>query len=220
MVKFFLDTADVACLAHWEKTGLIHGVTTNPSNLKKASGDPRQTVKKIIELFQNRDVSVQVTETEPKKVYEQALRIKNLGSNVVVKIPCSIDFFPIIERLSREKTRLNITLVFSPLQATIMANFGVTYVSPFIGRLEDDNQDGILLIAHIKEIYDLHGYKTEILGASLRTVAHAQDAILAGATVVTVPPLLCEQMVNNHLTDQGITQFLCDWNSINVDQFP
>jgi transaldolase len=220
MIKFFLDTADVACLEHWEKTGIIHGVTTNPSNLSKAGRNPLQNVKKIIELFKDGDVSVQVTETEPKKIYEQALKIKDLGKNVVVKIPCSIDYFPIIERLSKEEIRTNITLVFSPLQAAIMANFGVTYISPFIGRLEDNNQDGILLIKQIKEMYQRHEYKTEILAASLRTVTHVQDAILAGATVVTLPPLLCEQMVNNHLTDQGIAKFLCDWKTLNTDQFP
>ena len=220
MVKFFLDTANVACLEHWHKTGIINGVTTNPSNLSKIDENPTQTVKKIIQLFNNKDVSVQVTETEPKKVYEQALRIKDLGNNVVVKVPCSLDYFPIIEQLSNQGVRLNITLIFSPLQATIMANFGVTYVSPFIGRLEDDNQDGILLIKHIRQIYDRHGYKTDILGASLRTVAHIQDAILAGATVVTLPPLLCEQMIDHHLTNQGITQFLYDWKKLKTDQFP
>lgn len=220
MVKFFLDTADIACLEHWKKTEIIHGVTTNPSNLSKAGSDPKKTIKKIIELFEKKDVSIQVTETDPKKVYEQALRIKNLGSNVVVKIPCFIDYFPIIKQLVYEKTRINITLVFSPLQAIIMANFGVTYISPFIGRLEDDNQDGIQLIQNIAKIYNQQKYETEILGASLRTVTHIQDAILAGATVVTIPPLLCEQMTNNHLTNKGITQFLCDWKTINSDQFP
>lgn len=220
MIKFFLDTADIACLEHWKKTGIIHGVTTNPSNLSKAGGNPLQNIKTIIELFKDGDVSVQVTETESKKIYEQALKIKDLGKNVVVKIPCSFDYFPIIERLSKEGIRTNITLLFSPLQATIMANFGVTYISPFIGRLEDNNQDGILLIKQIKEMYQRHEYKTEILAASLRTVTHVQDAILAGATVVTLPPLLCEQMVNNHLTDQGIMKFLCDWKTLNTDQFP
>lgn len=220
MIKFFLDTADIACLEHWKKTEIIDGVTTNPSNLSKAGGDPKQTIKKIIELFEKKDVSIQITEADPKKVYEQALRIKNLGSNVVVKIPCLIDYFPIIKQLVHEKTRINITLVFSPLQAIIMANFGVTYISPFIGRLEDDNQDGIHLIQNIAKIYNQQKYETEILGASLRTVTHIQDAILAGATVVTIPPLLCEQMTNNHLTNKGITQFLCDWKTIKSDQFP
>ncbi len=220
MIKFFLDTADIECLKHWKKTEIIHGVTTNPSNLSKAGNKPTETIKKIIGLFEPKDVSIQVTETEPQKVYEQAVRIKNLGSNVVVKIPCLIDYFPIIKQLIHEKTRINITLVFSPLQAIIMANFGVTYISPFIGRLEDDNQDGISLIKNIAEIYNRHKYETEILGASLRTVTHIQDAILAGATVVTIPPLLCEQMINNHLTNKGITQFLCDWKSVNADQFP
>jgi transaldolase len=220
MVKFFLDTANIACLEHWHKTGIISGVTTNPSNLSKIKEDPRHIVKKIIELFKDGDVSIQVTETEPKKVYEQALRIRDLGNNVVVKIPSSLDYFPIIERLSGEGIRLNITLIFSPLQATIMANFGATYVSPFVGRLEDDNQDGILLIKQIHDIYQFHGYKTKILGASLRTVTHVQEAILAGATVVTLPPLLSEQMVNHHLTAAGITQFLCDWKNTHADQFP
>jgi len=220
MVKFFLDTSDIPCLEHWQKTGMIQGVTTNPSNLSKVGGNPTTTIQAIIKLFQNKDVSVQVTETDPKKVYEQALEIHDLGPNVVVKIPCVTDYCTIIENLVSRNIKINVTLIFSPLQALVMANLGVTYVSPFIGRLEDDNQNGIDLIKKISHIFSTHTYKTEILAASLRTVNHIQDSILAGADVVTIPPLLCEEMMEHHLTKQGLAQFFVDWKKLNTEIFP
>jgi transaldolase len=220
MVKIFLDTADIECIKHWQATSIIDGITTNPSNLSKEMTDPIKRVKEILEICGNGHVSIEITEKDPKKIYEQALEIAQLKSNAVVKIPCYIDYFETINRLVKEGIKINVTLVFTAIQALIMAKLGVLYISPFVGRLEDNHYDGINLICEIKHLFSMHKIKTEILAASLRTVYHVHEAIMAGADAITIPPIVCQKMVDSQLTTDGIEKFDLDWKRLGITKFP
>ena len=217
-MKIFLDTADRAMLERWLPSGIIDGVTTNPSTLSKQQA-PLQAVKEICRLMGDRSVSVEVTESDPKAVYEQARRIADLSSNVAVKIPCHIKYYPVIKRLVSEGVRLNITLVFSVLQGLFMCKLGVAYISPFVGRLDDIDVPGIDLIAQLRTMVDNYFYETEVLAASMRSVLHVNQAAMSGADIATVPPALLEKMVNHILTDQGIEQFTADWKKLGNPEF-
>jgi transaldolase len=219
-MKFFLDTADVKAIQKWAETGLVDGVTTNPTHLSKEGGDPKKKIKEIISVLPKGDISVEVTEQKPEAVYKQALAIAKISKNISVKIPCSFDYYPVIGKLAKEGISVNVTLVFTVIQAAMMARLGVHYVSPFIGRLEDIDVDGIQLLPEMREVFDLYGFKTKILAASLRSVPHVHDAMLAGADVLTLPISLFEKMVQNPLTDRGIEMFNADWKKLGVKQFP
>lgn len=219
-MKFFLDTADVKAIEKWAATGLVDGVTTNPTHLSKQGGDPKKIIKEIISILPKGDVSVEVTEQKPDAVYKQARAIAKLAKNVSVKIPCHIDYYPVIKKLVKDGVSINVTLVFTAIQAAMMAKLGVHYVSPFIGRLEDAGSDGMVILPEIREIFDFYGFKTEILAASLRSVLHVQDALLAGADVLTLPIALFEKMVEHPLTDRGIEMFNADWKKLGIKQFP
>lgn len=219
-MKFFLDTADVNAIEKWVATGLVDGITTNPSLLAKAGGDPRAQIQKIISLVPDGDVSVEVTETVPDAVYKQAKEIASIAENVVVKIPCHIDYYPTIATLVKEGVALNITLIFSLSQAVMMAKLGVRYVSPFVGRLDDSGADGIALLEEIREVFDNYEFSTQILAASLRSVEHVHSAMLAGADVGTLPIAILQEMVHHSLTDVGIEKFNTDWLKLGITKFP
>jgi transaldolase len=219
-MKLFLDTADFDAIRRWAVTGLIDGVTTNPTLISKVSKDPKELVTEICKVMGERDVSVEVTEREPRAIYEQALKIASIADNVVVKIPCCREYASVIEKLVAEGITINITLVFSAAQALMMAKLGVAYVSPFIGRLEDIGSDGLQVINDIREIYDTYEYETEILAASIRSVRHIQEAALRGADIATVPVPLFEKAFEHPLTDKGLEQFLSDWKATGVKVFP
>jgi transaldolase len=161
-----------------------------------------------------------VTEQDPKKVYEQALQIADIAPQVVVKIPCHIDYYPIIHQLVQKGIKLNITLVFSLVQSLLMCKLNVHYISPFVGRLDDIGESGIQLIKDIRSMIDRYHYDTQILAASLRSISHIYDVILAGADIATVPVDIMQKMVSHPLTNVGIEKFLADWKSLKISRFP
>lgn len=219
-MKIFLDTADVSKLRLYNDMGLIDGVTTNPTHLSTVGGDPVKHVREICALFPEGDISVEVTETDPTQVYAQAKKIQALQSNIVVKIPAHKQYIPIIRRLVDEGVAINITLVFSVLQGLCMAKLGVRYISPFIGRLDDIDADGISVIPELRDVIDNYGFETQILAASIRDLRQVHSAALAGADAVTMPPEIFEKMITHPLTDQGMQLFNAAWQQLGMRQFP
>jgi len=219
-MKIFLDTANTDDIKKWASTGLIDGVTTNPSNLSVQGGDPTKRVLEICSILPDGEVSVEVTEKDPEALYKQALRIAALSPNVVVKVPCHADYYAVINRLVDQGVSLNITLVFSLLQGLMMCKMGVSMISPFVGRLEDNGQDGVALLVQLREMVDQYGYETEILAASLRNVEHFNAAVESGADIATLPVAVFQQALVHPLTDQGIAKFDADWQKLGVSQFP
>lgn len=219
-MKIFLDTADAHVIGAWSKTGIIDGVTTNPTHLSKVGGDPVDVIKKICSLLPHGCVSVEVTEVEPQKVYEQAKKIAKLAPQISVKIPCHIKYYSVIKKLVDEKISLNITLVFSLMQGVAMCKLGVAYISPFVGRLEDIDAPGVKLVEELVLVRSVYGYETEVLAASIRTVEQLHDVMVAGADIVTMPVDVLEKAVSHQLTDKGMQMFLDDWKKLGITQFP
>lgn len=218
IMHIFLDTADSQIIKKLSTTGLIDGVTTNPSLLSKQNGNLEKNILEISALVTG-PVSVEVTEKEPRKVYDQAERIAKSASNIVVKIPCHQDYFSIIQALEKEGIKVNVTLVFSPLQALMVAKLGATYISPFIGRLDDSGVDGIEVLANIVTIKKMYGFQSHVLAASIRSIEHWEKAALVGADAVTIPPAIFQQASSHPLTDRGIEQFDQDWKKTGLIDF-
>ncbi len=219
-MKLFLDTAQRDVIKKWASTGLIDGVTTNPSLLSKEGGNIKEVLKDICQMLPKGDVSIEVVEKDPEKVYAQALKIAQFADNVVVKIPFDENYLEIINRLVNKKVKLNITLIFTPLQALMVAKLGVTYISPFIGRWNDISVDGSQILEEI--IYTIKHYNlsSQILAASLRTLADWQQSIKVGADVATVPPALLAKAMHHPLTTKGIELFDHDWKQLgNINFF-
>lgn len=219
-MKLFLDTADIQLIKNWAPTRLVDGVTTNPTHLSNAGGDPVEVVQKICALLPDGDISVEVTQKDPEAVYQQAQKIAALADNIVVKVPCHADYYSVIARLVDDGIRLNITLVFSLSQALCMAKLGVEYISPFIGRLDDAGSDGNVVLADICSMVAQYGFQSQVLAASIRTCAKAEDAIMAGADAVTVPAAVLQEMAMHTLTDTGMKQFAVDWKRLGISEFP
>jgi transaldolase len=219
-MKIFLDTADVQSIQTYKETGLIDGVTTNPTLLFRAQSDPVKTIQAIQKELPSGLISVEVTETEPNKVYAQAHAIARLGKNILVKIPCALLYYPVIHKLVSEGIALNITLVFSVAQGVLMSKLGVAYISPFVGRLEDAHQDSTALLNGLCQAKQRYHFSTNILAASLRNIEHVTTAIAAGVDAITVSPTLFESMTHHTLTDAGITLFMDDWKKLGINQFP
>ncbi len=220
-MKIFLDTADIAAIKKWSEAGLIDGVTTNPTHLSKAGGDPTKVVREICALLKPGLVSVEVTEKKPDKVYAQAKEIAKIADNVLVKVPCHIDYYPIIKKLVKDGVALNITLLFTLVQALFMCKLRVAYISPFIGRRDDIDAAGMDVVTEIRDMMDMHNFTdTKLLAASIRGVRKFHQAILAGADVVTLPVAILEKAVSHPLTDKGIAKFDADWQKLGVKQFP
>lgn len=219
-MKLFLDTASVAGIQQWATTGLIDGVTTNPTHLSKEAGLPTQIIQQICALLPDGEISVEVTEQEPQAVYQQAQRIAKLADNIVVKIPCYTEYLPVIKKLVEEEVVLNITLVFSAIQGLLLAKLGVAYISPFIGRLDDSDENGIEVVDSLRQLLDNYDYETEILAASIRTVFHVHQAALAGADAITVPLEVLQKMMYHPLIESGMKQFDADWKKLGIKQFP
>lgn len=219
-MKIFLDTAQVATIKKWAETGLIDGVTSNPSHLSKEGGDPKKIIQEICALLPQGEISVQVTEKSPDAVYKQAVSIAKLAPNIIVKVPCAYEYYPVIQKLVAEGIPVNITLLFTLEQALFMCKLGVRYISPFVGRLDDIDVDGIEIIPQLRQMIDRYGFETQILAASLRGVPHLHDAILWGADAATVPVEVLEKAVNHPLTDKGRALFDADWAKLGVRQFP
>ncbi len=219
-MKIFLDTAHLESIKKWAQTGLIDGITTNPSHLSKEGGDPKKQVLEICSVMKDGEVSIEITEQEPQAVYKQAKEIAALADNVIVKVPCHQDYYVIIKRLIDEGVSLNITLVFTLLQGLMMCKLGAHYISPFIGRWDDIDVEGIELLNEMRIMIDSYGFSTELLAASLRHVRHFHHAVLAGADVATLPIAVFEKAIAHPLTDRGIEQFNADWQKLGIKQFP
>ena len=206
-MKFFVDTAEIDAIAELNDLGMVDGVTTNPSLIMKSGRDILEVTKEICDLVDG-PVSAEVIATEADDMIVEGRKLAKIAENITVKVPLTWAGLKTCKTLSDEGTMVNVTLCFSANQALLAAKAGATFISPFIGRLDDINLDGMDLIADIREIYDNYAFDTEILAASIRTVNHVTEAAKIGADVMTAPPDVIKKMVNHPLTDKGLDQFL------------
>lgn len=209
-MKFFVDTAETAEIAELAEAGLVDGVTTNPSLIAKSGRNFLEVVKEICDLVEG-PVSAEVTALEAPAMIAEGKKLALLADNVVVKLPLTFEGLKACQALTAENIQTNVTLCFSANQGLLAAKAGATYISPFIGRLDDLGVDGMELIENLRIIYDNYGFETEILAASIRSAAHVQDCALAGADVATVPPSVLKDLVKHKLTDAGLAAFMADW---------
>jgi transaldolase len=210
-MKFFIDTANLNEIREAAELGLIDGVTTNPSLIaKEGEIDFKQHIASICEIVQG-DVSVEVTSLEMEGMLHEGRDYARIAPNVVVKCPLTRDGLKATRRLTDEGTKVNVTLCFSAAQAILAAKAGAAYISPFVGRLDDVGQNGLVLISEIVEIYANYSWKTEVLAASIRHPIHIVEAARMGAHVATIPFKVIEQLIKHPLTDRGLEQFLADW---------
>lgn len=210
-MKFFIDTANLKEIKEATEMGLIDGVTTNPSLIaKEGKVDFEKHIAKICDLVEG-DVSVEVTSLEAKGMLEEGREYAKIASNVVVKCPLTLEGLKATRTFTGEGIKTNVTLCFSAAQALLAAKAGATYVSPFIGRLDDIAENGMQLIENIVTIYGNYGYTTQVLAASIRHPMHIVDAALVGADVATIPFKVIQQLVKHPLTDKGLETFLSDW---------
>lgn len=211
-MKFFVDTADVKEIAELNRSGLLDGVTTNPSLIMKSGRDFIEVVKEICEIVPGKPVSAEVVALDVNGMLTQGRKLAKLAKNVVVKLPLTMEGITATKIFSDEGIKTNVTLCFSAAQAILAAKAGATYVSPFVGRHDDVGFDGMQLIADIKQIYSQYdNFKTEILVASVRHPVHVIQAGKMGADVCTIPPATIKQLVKHPLTDSGLKQFMADW---------
>jgi transaldolase len=210
-VKFFVDTADVAEIKELAATGLLDGVTTNPSLVAKAKGDFKAIIAEICELVPG-PVSAEVAATDLDGMLKEGRTLAKIAQNVTIKVPLTWDGLKACRALTAEGTLVNVTLCFSANQALLAAKAGATFISPFVGRLDDAGQDGMELVREIRAIYDNYpDLKTQILAASIRHAIHVKQAAMIGADVATVPPAVLRALVQHPLTDKGLAAFLADW---------
>lgn len=209
-MKFFVDTADVTAIQQLAAAGLIDGVTTNPSLILKSGGDFIETIQAICAATDG-PVSAEVVATDTDGMLREGRKLAALARNVVVKLPLTMDGLTACRSFAAEGIRTNVTLCFSPAQGLLAAKAGATYVSPFIGRLDDTGQDGMELIRSLRIIFDNYGFETEILAASIRGPMHVVDCALAGADVATIPPEVFPRLAAHPLTEAGLAAFLKDW---------
>jgi transaldolase len=209
-MKFFVDTADIKEIKELNDLGLLDGVTTNPSLIMKSGGKIADVTKQICEIVKG-PVSAEVTATEYPEMMAQAKILAKIADNIAIKVPLTWDGLKACRALRSEGRMVNVTLCFSANQALLAAKAGATFISPFIGRIDDMGIDGVELISEIRTIYDNYDFKTEILAASIRTVNHVKEVAMIGADVATVPPATLKALVKHPLTDKGLEQFLADW---------
>ena len=209
-MKFFVDSADIEAIADLAATGMVDGVTTNPSLVAKTGRSFDEVKAEILELVDG-PVSLEVTATDYDGMMTEARALAAEGPQVVVKIPLTEAGIAATRTCTDEGIKTNVTLCFTATQALLAAKAGATYISPFIGRLDDINLDGMDLIADIRTIYDNYGFETQILAASIRSANHMKDAALIGADVATAPPAVIKAMANHVLTDKGLDGFMKDW---------
>ena len=210
-MKFFIDTADVEAIRALMDTGLVDGVTTNPSLIAKSGRDFKEVIAEICEIVPG-PVSAEVTAVEADKMIEQGKHLAEIAKNVAIKVPLTMEGLKACNALTNAGHMVNVTLCFSATQALLAAKAGATFISPFIGRLDDIGLEGMDLIEEIRDIYDNYdALETEILAASIRTVGHVRDSALAGADVATLPPKILHDLAAHPLTDKGLDAFLADW---------
>jgi len=209
-MKFFVDTADVAAIKELNDLGMVDGVTTNPSLILKSGRDILEVTKEICDLVKG-PVSAEVVALDADSMIAEGRKLAEIASNITVKVPLTWDGLRACKVLSGEGKMVNVTLCFSANQALIAAKAGATFISPFIGRLDDINLDGMELISDIRQVYDNYGFETQILAASVRSANHVTQCALVGADVMTAPPAVIKALANHPLTDKGLEQFMKDW---------
>lgn len=209
-MKFFADTADVSEIRELADLGLLDGVTTNPSLILKSGRNIAEVTREICAMVDG-PVSAEVTATDYAGMMREAAVLAKIADNVCIKLPLTLDGLKACKALTSDGHKTNVTLCFSANQALLAAKAGATFISPFIGRLDDIALDGMELIGEIRTIYDNYDFRTQILAASIRTVNHVKDAAMLGADVATMPPSVIKALVKHPLTDKGLETFLADW---------
>ena len=211
-MKIFMDTANVEEISRFVDWGVVYGVTTNPSLIAKTGRTQAEVIPEIAKLVEG-PVSAEVISTECQGMVEEARKLVQIAENIVIKIPCIPEGLKAVKILSAEGIKTNVTLVFSMSQALMAARAGATYVSPFIGRLDDIGEDGVLLVKNIVEAFKLYGIETEVIAASIRNLAHVDAVMLTGCQIATIPTKVLEQMIKHDLTDKGLAAFLTDYQN-------
>lgn len=209
-MKFFLDTADVKAIKQIEKLGLVDGVTTNPTIISREGRDFEEVIREISQIV-NGPISAEVTALDPKNMVEEAEKMAKWSDNVVIKLPMTESGLLATHYLSQEGIKTNVTLVFSVTQGLMAAKSGATFVSPFVGRLDDIAVNGMELVSKLRQVFDRYEFTTEIIAASIRNREHVEQAALSGAHIATIPPQLFKSLWYHPLTDQGVAQFTKDW---------
>lgn len=210
-MKIFIDSGNLKDIQALVPLGIIDGITTNPTLLSKEPGDYHENLKKICQIVQG-PTSAEVTETDAQAMIKQGRELAKLDSWIVVKVPLTKDGIKACKALSSEGIKVNVTLCFSPAQAILAAKVGATYISPFVGRLDDIASHGMELVRDIVQIYENYNYKTEVLVASTRSPMHIIEAARMGADICTCPPAVIDALFNHPLTDIGLKKFLADWD--------
>jgi len=210
-MKFFIDTANIDEIKEANSMGMVDGVTTNPSLIAKEEGNFEDIIKQICEIVDG-PISAEVISLETDGMINEARKLAKIHENIAVKIPMTINGLKAVRTLSEEGIKTNVTLVFSPLQALMAAKAGATFVSPFVGRLDDLSQEGLLLVEQIVEIYNNYAFDTEIIVASVRNPLHVLESAMMGADIATIPFNVLKKLAAHPMTDKGIKAFLDDWN--------
>ena len=211
-MKIFMDTANVDEIKQYVEWGVVDGVTTNPSLIAKSGRTQAEVIPEIAALVSG-PVSAEVISTECAGMIEEARKLAKIAENVVIKIPCIPEGLKAVKILSAEGIKTNVTLVFSMSQALLAARAGATFVSPFIGRLDDIGQDGVQLVDNIVKSFKLYGIETEVIAASIRNIEHVEKVMLTGCQIATIPTKVLAQMINHQLTDKGLAQFMADYQN-------
>ena len=209
-MKFFIDTANIEEIKEANAMGMVDGVTTNPSLIAKEGRDFKEIITEICEIVDG-PISAEVISLDTEGMVSEARDLAKIHSNIVVKIPMTVEGLKAVRILDADEIKTNVTLIFSPLQALMAAKAGATYVSPFVGRLDDLSQEGMLLVEQIVDIYGNYGFETEVIVASIRNPLHVLDSALIGADIATIPFNVLKKLASHVLTDKGIKAFLSDW---------
>lgn len=212
-MKIFLDTASIESIKKFVDMGIVDGITTNPTLISREKGHPEDIMREIVKIVKG-PVNLEVVATKTEEMVEEGLRLKKFGENVIVKVPMTSDGLKAVRKLAENKIKTNVTLIFSSNQALLAAKAGASYVSPFIGRLDDAGQEGMVVIKEIVQIFGNYGYSSEVLVASVRHPIHVIEAGKLGAHIVTLPPDILSKMLTHPLTDKGLALFLSDWEKV------
>ena len=212
-MKIFLDTASIESIKKFVDMGIVDGITTIPTLISREKGHPEDIMREIAKIVKG-PVNLEVVATKTEEMVEEGLRLKKFGENVIVKVPMTSDGLKAVRKLAENKIKTNVTLIFSSNQALLAAKAGASYVSPFIGRLDDAGQEGMTVIKEIVQIFGNYGYSSEVLVASVRHPIHVIEAGKLGAHIVTLPPDILGKMMNHPLTDKGLALFLSDWEKV------
>lgn len=212
-MKFFIDTANIKEIETAHQLGILDGVTTNPTLLSREKGDYKEILKQICKIVDG-PISAEVISDDSEGMIKEAVKLREIGDNIVIKIPCTKQGLMAVNKLRNEEILCNVTLIFSPVQALMSARAGAAFVSPFVGRLDDVQHDGMNLIQDIMTIYDNYCMDTEVIVASIRHPMHVVQAALIGADICTIPFAVIDKLLNHPLTTNGIASFKADWEKV------